>query len=190
VDPDLSSLDLSSAFQNKYILVQVNIDQVRGFQLKNQFDINKLPTLLIFGSDGRLHARIEQRLNADDLAQVLLQTIERNRPVIHQQNTSPSHIFQQQKHHEAGKGAGMTSLSNKERMFQLQLGVYSTFEGTKRMVAELKDALSDSIVIQHDYKGNRVIYRILTGHFSTLSAAEAHRKFLKEIHGIDSFIHM
>ena len=190
IHPDSPDQLISSDVKDNYILVHVNIDQYRGFQLKNQFEINKLPTLLIFGSDGRLHARIEQRLNPDELSKVLHRTMERNQPVLHEQNISPSHVFQQETPQDTGKQNKKASTSGKERTFQLQLGVYSSFERTKKIVDELKNVVPDSIIIQHDYKGNTVIYRILTGHFSKLSEAETYRKQLKEVHGIESFIHM
>jgi cell division septation protein DedD/thioredoxin-related protein len=54
-----------------YVPVKVNIENFDGYDLKNQFKVKVLPTLIVLDSKGRLVARYEESMTGSRLASVL-----------------------------------------------------------------------------------------------------------------------
>lgn len=54
-----------------YLAIKVDIDQAAGFQDKEQYQVETLPTILIFSASGKLLERIEGITDEDDMRQYL-----------------------------------------------------------------------------------------------------------------------
>lgn len=54
-----------------YLAIKVDIDQAVGFQDKEQYQVETLPTILIFSASGKLLERIEGITDVDDMRQYL-----------------------------------------------------------------------------------------------------------------------
>jgi cell division septation protein DedD len=74
-----------------YVPVKVNIENFDGFDLKNQFKVTMLPTLIVLDSKGRLVGRYEESMSASRLVEVLAKhNIPSNRKVIAPVSTNPN----------------------------------------------------------------------------------------------------
>lgn len=64
---------LSDFVQQHYIAVKMDIDDAYGLKCKEEFTVQKLPTVLIFNSKGEVIDRHEASIDADDLLALLQQ---------------------------------------------------------------------------------------------------------------------
>jgi thioredoxin-related protein len=62
---------VETAMQTNYVPVQVDIDDMDGFELKQKFNVKVLPTMLIFNSQGKLIGKYEESMAASRLIDVL-----------------------------------------------------------------------------------------------------------------------
>jgi thiol-disulfide isomerase/thioredoxin len=62
---------VETAIQSNYVPVQVDIDEIDGFELKQKFNVKVLPTMLIFNSQGKLIGKYEESMAASRLIDVL-----------------------------------------------------------------------------------------------------------------------
>ena len=62
-----------SYLREHYVSIKIDIDDFDGFALKQQYDVETLPTMIFFASDGRQVHRVEEGLGAADMLGVLSQ---------------------------------------------------------------------------------------------------------------------
>ncbi|MEO0042450.1 MAG: hypothetical protein RL329_1898 [Bacteroidota bacterium] len=62
---------VESAMKTDYVPVQVDIDDIDGFELKQKFNVKMLPTMLIFNSQGKMIGKYEESMAASRLIDVL-----------------------------------------------------------------------------------------------------------------------
>ncbi|MEN9610992.1 MAG: hypothetical protein RLZZ628_1806 [Bacteroidota bacterium] len=62
---------VETAIHSNYVPVQVDIDEIDGFELKQKFNVKVLPTMLIFNSQGKLIGKYEESMPASRLIDVL-----------------------------------------------------------------------------------------------------------------------
>ncbi|MEY4934058.1 MAG: hypothetical protein RIS64_417 [Bacteroidota bacterium] len=62
---------VETAMHTNYVPVQVDIDDLDGFELKQKFNVKVLPTMLIFNSQGKLIGKYEESMAASRLIDVL-----------------------------------------------------------------------------------------------------------------------
>ena len=72
-----------SYLRDNYVSIKIDIDDFDGFALKQQYDVQTLPTLLFFSSDGRQLSRVGEGIGAAELLDKLRE-LDRpaNRPVL------------------------------------------------------------------------------------------------------------
>ena len=168
-----------------FVSIEVDIDNIEGFELKNQYKINKLPTLLVFGNNGRMVGRIEKTLNAVMLEDFLVANtkVQPNKPLV--ANMSPTSI-----------DFGVTKISEnnskkkKSPSFKLQLGLFSNYENTLRFYQSVSEKIAEPIIILHDFKGSSVVYRVLLGNFESVAAAQKYKLTLNKELGIKSHLYL
>jgi thioredoxin-related protein len=186
---------IASLMNSSYVAVKMNIDQVEGFELKNKFDIQYLPTILIFNSKGKLIDRLEETMPANRLLAVLeSHNNQANKVTItystntspSKQNTAPSKVTKQ---FEANKDLleGYAS-DNANRIFRLQMGVFDDYENAFTLVNALKEEFIDPIIVLNDYKDGSVRYKIMMGEFSTQDEAEGYRKIVSRDFSRESIV--
>ncbi|HHH49638.1 MAG TPA: DUF255 domain-containing protein [Saprospiraceae bacterium] len=56
-----------------YIMLKIDVDDFDGFNLKQHYEVNLLPTFIVFDQDGKIKARYEESFSAKDLLKVLVQ---------------------------------------------------------------------------------------------------------------------
>jgi thiol-disulfide isomerase/thioredoxin len=74
------------------------------------------------------------------------------------------------------------------RIYRLQIGVYSQFRNTYKVVNDLKKTFADPVIVLNDSLDDKVIYRVFLGEFNSLSEAEEFKNMMMKKHNIDAVI--
>lgn len=183
----LSDERVASTLNSNFISVKVNIDDVEGFQMKNKYEVNYLPTILILSSEGKMVERIEQTMVADELLGILqLHNSPENRVVIkHDFNKSPKRINGTQDVEEDDPWTisqddyrRYTEMEEK-RNYRVQVGIYDDYSAAQKEVTRLRDIFLEPIVVLNDFKNDKVLFKIMLGQFQSIEEADSFCKILK-----------
>jgi thioredoxin-related protein len=185
--------EIKSLLSNSYITKLVNIDDIDGFELKNLYEVQVLPTILIFNTTGKMIERIEKTIATSELISVLgLHDNHRNKVKIkHSINSSPTPNIASttdSKNIQETHLRYIESNNKTVRNYRLQMGIYEDFENAFNKVNNLKDTFLEPIIVVNDYKNKIVRYKVMMGEFSTLSEAESFRKILNKEFKLDAII--
>lgn len=184
--------DVADAIGKSFIAVKVNIDDAAGFELKNKYEINYLPTMLILNSKGQLVERVEETLTASSLLSLLaMHDHEENKVMIkHHFNTSPKNI---DKENDSKLDPWKISkedyhrYTTEQRNYKVQVGVYSDYKAVRDRVEYLRTTFFEPVVVVNDYREGKVLFKVMLGQFESMSEADSFRKILQsdfEIEGI------
>jgi thiol-disulfide isomerase/thioredoxin len=191
-----SDTRVASALNTNFIALKVNIDDVDGFQMKNKYEVNFLPTLLILSSEGKMIERIEQTMVADELLGILqLHNSPENRVVIkHDFNKSPKRINGSNDVDEDDPWTitqddyrRYTEMEQK-RNYRVQVGIFDDFSDAQREVNKLRETFLEPIVVLNDFKNDRVLFKIMLGQFQSLQEADSFCKILKTNFSINAIV--
>ena len=172
--------EVSAILNEKFVPLKIDIDDFDGYALKEHFGVKVLPTFLIFSSDGKVIERVEETLSPSRMKDILEKSLSTFRPVIRATNVSPK---------ETNKSKIATA-AEKMSSYKIQLGMFSSYESTLRFYNKLAGQIKDPIIILHDYKGGRIVYRVLVGNFENTNEAYFYLSDLKEKYGIDGHIYL
>lgn len=179
---------------DNFIAVKMNIDETEGFEMKKQYEVQYLPTILIFNSNGQVVERIEETLTSSDLIQLLHRhnSVDNKRVIVNRVNASPT---QKQRTYEAEDDSfTITSAEyssykdSKKSIYRVQTGVYSEYSGAATMVAQLRETFFEDVVVTNDYRGDKVLFKVMLGKFATLEEAESFRKILAREFDIEGIV--
>ena len=170
--------------KENYIAVKLNIDEISGYDLKQHYSVNILPTILIFNSQGVLIERMEETMSPRKMAYVLnYHNSEENKAIVkHEVNKSPSDILNSTLS-EANQINNINSISDSEKradIFRIQLGVFNKYENTRELVESLQSQFMDPVTVINDIKDGKAIYRVMMGEFETKSDASHYLAVLME----------
>jgi thioredoxin-related protein len=70
-DNTFSDPGVHQYLRQHYLAIEVDVDLPEGYQEKEQFQVNTLPTLLVFSASGRLLEKTEGIATAEDLLRIL-----------------------------------------------------------------------------------------------------------------------
>ena len=178
---------IASTLNLNFVAIKVNIDDVEGFQMKNKYEVNFLPTILILNSEGKMIERIEQTMVADELLGILqLHNSPENRVVIkHDFNKSPKRINGSQDVEEEDPWTisqddyrRYTEMEEK-RNYRVQVGVFNDYSEAQKEVNKLRETFMEPIVVLNDFRNDKVIFKIMLGQFQSLQEADSFCKILK-----------
>lgn len=179
---------------DNFIAVKMNIDETEGFAMKKQYEVQYLPTILIFNSNGQVVDRIEETLTSADLIQLLHRhnSVDNKRIIVNGVNASPTST---QRTYEAEDDSfTMTSAQynnykdTKKSVYRVQTGVYEEYSGAAKMVATLRETFLEDVVVTNDYRGEKVLFKVMLGQFATLEEAESFRKILAREFDIEGIV--
>ncbi len=175
-----------------YVAIKMDIDQVEGFELKNKYEVQYLPTMLIFNSEGKLIDRIEETMPANRLLSILeSHNLSVNKKQVYSpvDTTAPVNSNPTKKQSTTDKDIfERYSASNINRTFRLQIGVYEDYENAFKEVNALKEEFIDPIIVLNDYHNGGVRYKIMLGEFDTIEEAEGFRIILERDFGRNSIV--
>jgi len=179
--------NVGQLINEKFIPLKIDIDNFDGYALKEHFDVSVLPTLLIFNEEGKVVERVEETLSPSKMTAVLERSLASFSPKVHSTNLSPSDAAGLTKAGEKAEGFKITAV---ESSYKLQLGMFSEYESTLSYYNQVAGLLEDPIIIMHDYKAGKVVYRVLIGQFASTDEAHYYQTDLKSKFNIDSHIYM
>jgi len=183
--------DIAKMLNENYVSLKVDIDEFEGFDLKQQYKIKYLPTILIFNAKGELIDRLEETMSPRKLIAVLENHHNNNDavPTVKPVNTSPS-----------AKPAEVI-VDKKEPIMQeddfempkhgkyrIQVGMYADFKNTFKYVNELKQEFAEPIIVLNDYQDGKIVYRIMMGEFESKNEAKTFIEILKNEFGISGIV--
>lgn len=178
---------VGSLINEKFIPLKIDIDDFDGYALKQHFDVSVLPTLLIFNEDGMVIERAEETLSPSKMTALLNRSLASFTPKVHDANVSPSISTDLNKVGEKREGFKPAMVASS---YKLQLGLFSTYESTLTYYNQIAGLLEEPVIIMHDYKAGKVVYRVLLGQFNSTEEAHYFQTDLKSKFNIDSHIYM
>ena len=187
---------VTSKLNDNFIAVKVNIDDVEGFQMKNRYEVNFLPTILILNSNGKMVERIEQTMIADELVGILdLHNSPENKVVIkHDFNKSPKRINGGQDVEEedpwtiSQKDYRRYAEMEEKRNYRVQVGAFTEYNDAHERVLYLRNTFIEPIVVLNDFRDDKVIFKVMLGQFDSASEADSFCKILKTNFGLDAIV--
>lgn len=187
---------VASALNDNFISVKVNIDNVEGFQMKNKYEVNYLPTILILNSNGKMVERIEQTMVADDLIGILeIHNSPENKVVIkHDFNQSPKRINGTEDVEEedpwkiSQNDYRRYQEQEAKRNYRVQVGAYTDYSDAHEQVQYLRNTFIEPIMVLNDFQGDKVLFKVMLGQFKTSNEAHSFCKILKTNFKIDAIV--
>ncbi len=177
----------------KYIAIKIDIDEMEGFELKSRFDIRYLPTMLIFNSEGKMVERIEETLSPSKMSKVLEShhPSKPNSVIKHDFNMSPQDAISPEPRDEMvlSQEEYRKYFAQTETVYKMQMGVFENYDGALKKVENLRKVFMEEISIVEDYRGEKKLFKVIMGEFSSISSAESYRKILKDKYHLDSILY-
>jgi len=188
---------VTAVLNRDFVALKVDIDDPIGFEIKKNYDVRYLPTILIFNSQGQIIQRIEETLTPRLLTELLDKlNLPQNKTIFkHDFNVSPS---EQVKLIEPAENSEML-LSREEykryfeetraqSIFRVQVGVFTNYESASKKVDDLRDQFLEAITIINEFKDETPIFKIRMGQFRSYEEAESFRKILKTQFKMDGIV--
>lgn len=186
----LSNPQVSSYINENYVAVKINIDDFDGYAWKQQYDVEVLPTILIFNSKGTLVERIEETVGPTKLIKLLKShnSAFNTEVVKHTFNTSPKNYRSQKRaRSKSNKPTYSKYVDAPARTsFQLQVGEFDNYEAALKMYNELVNQFIEPIIVLNDFKNNTIMYKVMMGDFRTEKEAYDFKSILNNQFEIDS----
>lgn len=187
-----------NVLNENFISVKMNIDDAEGFEMKNKYEVQYLPTILIFNSNGAVIERIEETMTSANLIQLLHRhnSVDNKRVVTNAVNASPKdvqHTYEPQNEVEDDSFTMSAADYNRyqdqtKAVYRVQVGVYKEYAGASKQVAYLRETFFEDVVVMNDYRGEQVLFKVLLGQFQTLEEAESFRKILHKDFKLDAIV--
>ena len=164
-----------------YVALKIDIDDLDGYSIKQQFNVSVLPTILIFNSKGELIERVEETLSTGKMVALLnYHNKEDNKIKIkHAINSSPKVSVSSKLNKTDNRQTASKNVTVRNHAYRIQLGVFKEFENTYDLVNELKSQFIEPIIVLNDYVDDKVVYKVMMGEFQTASEATDYKNILE-----------
>lgn len=190
-----SNQTVTDMLEQNYVRVKIDIDEAEGYKLKKDYDIKYLPTILIFNSDGKLVDRIEETLSPLKMTEILSKhnTLINKTIIRHDLNTAPSLIYSDEfisesmnKMSDDYKKHFLVKQTNK--MFRVQVGVFSSYQKAEQMVKTLTDLTDDPISVVSEYTDGNPVFKVRMGQFDSPEEAGDYKTKLLAEHNLNGIV--
>lgn len=173
-----SDPEVVSIINNHFIPVKIDIDQIDGYSMKQQYSIRYLPTIIIFDQDGRVVSRVEETLSASKMTDFLASQLDGkpNMNLVKKINVSPkktAHTFQKE---------------DTKSLYRVQVGSFSEFKNTYTVVNSLKDQFLEPVIVLNDYRNEKTYYNVMIGEFKTKREADGFATILTKEFNIPAIV--
>jgi thioredoxin-related protein len=178
---------LANFMENNVVALRLDVQDFEGAMWSQNYEVEALPTMLIFNQDGKLVKRLVGYKSAKDLmaafTEVLPKKEAKNEGIIrpaNQNSNSPKPVADDEKpalrpvtsnSHNA-KGPTTTGLYelNIKRFtsngFSIQIGVYNSYEIMLEQAEKLTDRFPDQKILMHvDEMSGQRVFKLLIGNF-------------------------
>ena len=183
-----------STLNNDVIFVPLNIDHFEGFALKEYFQVNSLPAILLFNSAHELINREEAAVSADRLIAFLqtdhkmhfnpsVQAINRlPAPLTAAEQKSPLKIT------EPIEVDSLSVMTDDLRQFVVQVGVYQSYERAQNKYQQMKNLVQEPVHIHViNQENGSSLFQIFVGKYNERSNARQLANMLAEVN-VDGFV--
>lgn len=183
---------VQESLKNNYIAIKVDIDDFDGYAIKELYQVKTLPTIMIVDEKGLTIERKEQSMTAEMLLDLLIskQGTGIKAPV----NTSPSGMAKANKSDEQIINISSINQTDKKEAivktssYRVQVGVFTDYANTQKLVEKLHEMTSEPVVILNDQLNDKLVYKVLLGDFEVRQNAEKLKNHLYQNYGIDSYV--
>ena len=195
-----SNKNLAEYINENYVAVKVNIDDFDGHALKQKYNVQYLPTIIVFDAEGNLLAKHEKSMNASKLLKTLKDNrtnIATGKPTVKTSRKNSRKKPVESTDYAPSKSKTSTTSYNNSNyetenaasFFSIQVGVYKNANNVFNQVERLKYKFSEPVqVINHkDPAKGIVMYKIVVGKFYSKLEAQNYLSTVKNA-GIDGFI--
>lgn len=166
----LQNEGIKKQLHEHYVAVRVDIDDFDGYGLKKYYNINNLPSIMIFEPSGKVISKIDQRLGINQLQQLLQD------PNIEWESNSPAPVAED-------KAIEDKVSDEPAQVFSIQCGGFSTKENAEDLKIRLNRIGNQDAFIQKD--GD--LFKVFSGKFRTKEKAERSLQLLSD-YGYKGFI--
>lgn len=195
---------LASYISSNVVAQRVDVQDFDGVMWSQQYEVEALPTMLIFNEKGDLVRRLVGYQSADDLLEVFEnirnvnttpapkpsnnepQPIEPDQPMVWSEQPQPAVATTTQENQVAEakeQGMGLYEIAvrrQKSKGYGVQIGVFSNYERVLEQASYLKSKYSKKTMVHvAKYKGD-VVYRLLMGEFNSRREAAYFRNDLRK----------
>ena len=183
---------VAQLLNDNYVPLKMDIESTEGSNLKQQYEVRMLPTILIFNSQGRMVDRLEKTLSSETMTSLLTFHNNPDNRVSSYivPNTSPASTPTNP------TGPGLEHLYSQYKMaekfrtnYKLQVGNHMDYKLAFEQVEGLKEQFIEPIIVMNDYVNNKTQYKVLLGEFKTIAEAESFRKILDKDFEMDSIVY-
>ncbi len=189
---------VSDYVREHYIPVKVDIQSFDGYDLKNQYNISLLPTIIVLNSKGVQVGRHEETFSASRLVSVL-QTYNQPKNRLKLTSNTDGGYNKTTGYSNVSASARITNpkveinkvvtketrsavntplndahpMSAPSNTFTVQIGAYSSESELKAAVGKVKERFSGEqrMFVSKRKENNKLMYRVLVGHFPTRQQA-------------------
>ncbi len=181
---------LVSFINTEFVAVKIDVDEQSGLQDKESFQVNYLPTLLVFDAAGELVGRYQESMGPDRMLQLLLrysspqkripqrqtmpgptppaaETRHLNKPALIPGNVStppPPSISE--------PVAPIPSPVRTQRFFGVQTGAFSTYDNANRSRLEMeKKYQMPSRILEDVQPQQATFFKVIVGYFRSMEEA-------------------
>ena len=189
---------LAEFMSKNCIPVKVDIDDIEGFDLKERYKVEVLPTIIVFDASGKQLARFNESLGPTKLMEGLKKVAVSNlkRPIL-VQNAEPEKavvpvkaaakakdVPKEKVTYAPGTGLYKVDISRKVNTgFSIQVCSFNQYDNVVKKFEELKTKFGKSVLLNIEMAAaGKPVYKILIGEFKTKEEAEKFKK-AKEVEG-------
>ena len=137
--------------------------------------------MIIIDNSGKVIERVEETIPPAKMNDILERNKGDVKNIVHTPNTNPESL-------EYNIDPNLSGPSNSTH-YKLQLGTFTDYSSTLEYFNHISKVIDDQIIVLHDYKGNNIIYRVLTGNFANTTEAEIYKTELLEKYDIKSYLY-
>jgi thioredoxin-related protein len=193
---------LASFMENNVVALRLDVQDFEGAMWSQNYEVEALPTMLIFNQDGKLVKRIVGYKSAKDLMATFSEVLPKKDiksetvKAVEQKLTSPQPIVDDEKPalKPVTTNAGLTNKTpssvglyelNVKRFasngFSIQIGVYNSYDFMLEQAEKLSDKFPSQKILMHvDDIGGQRTFKLLIGNFYDKIQASEFKESLRK----------
>ncbi|TVQ51345.1 MAG: DUF255 domain-containing protein [Saprospirales bacterium] len=194
--------EVRKILQNEFIFTLIDIDDFDGYVLSQHYNINNLPTLVLFDQNGRVIKRHQGKLTAEELKKfieaegdaeesaVAINETKDQPGMMERINNTPgieSTEVVKNQHKIDTNTAAKKQVEEKEEYYAIQLGAFTDKANAEKMLENYSSQSIQDLHLQSELLNERERFLLLGGKFSSREQAEQKLVELRT-NGKDGFI--
>ena len=187
--------NLAEFMSKNCIAVKVDIDDIEGFDLKERYKVEVLPTIIVFDASGKQLARFNESLGPTKLMEGLKKyTTNLKRPALvpnaepeiakipapKATATAPAKVTAPKEKVTYAPGTGLYKVDISRKInigFSIQVCSFNQYDNVVKKFDELKTKFGKAVLLNIEMAtGGKPVYKILVGEFKTKEEAEKFKK--------------